>query len=101
VSTALSLTRYVACARIRKGRNGPARPCRTRAAILKVVDADPAPPRVFFGELPNQVVPAFYQRQHLATWAEWNSVAREAEGKQRHEREAPWGLRRLPDALMV
>jgi NAD(P)-dependent dehydrogenase (short-subunit alcohol dehydrogenase family) len=50
------------------------------SAILKVIDAEKAPLRVFFGELPTQMVPHIYQ-QRLAEWAEWAPVSREAEGK--------------------
>jgi NAD(P)-dependent dehydrogenase (short-subunit alcohol dehydrogenase family) len=50
------------------------------SAILDVVDADPAPLRVFFGQLPTQIVPSVYE-QRLATWAEWTPVALKAEGK--------------------
>jgi len=50
------------------------------SAILKVIDADKAPLRVFFGELPTQIAPHIYQ-QRLAEWAEWAPVSREAEGK--------------------
>lgn len=50
------------------------------SAILKVVDAEKAPLRVFFGEQPTQIAPHIYQ-QRLAEWAEWAPVSREAEGK--------------------
>lgn len=50
------------------------------AAMLKIVDAEKPPLRVFFGEQPTQVVPYIYQ-QRLDTWAEWAPVSREAEGK--------------------
>lgn len=50
------------------------------AAILRVVDADTAPLRVFFGEMPLQLVPHLYE-QRLSTWTEWADVARLAEGK--------------------
>jgi NAD(P)-dependent dehydrogenase (short-subunit alcohol dehydrogenase family) len=50
------------------------------SAILKVVDAEKAPLRVFFGERPTQIAPHIYQ-QRLAEWAEWAPVSREAEGK--------------------
>jgi NAD(P)-dependent dehydrogenase (short-subunit alcohol dehydrogenase family) len=50
------------------------------SAILKVVDAEKAPLRVFFGEQPTQLAPHIYQ-QRLAEWAEWAPVSREAEGK--------------------
>lgn len=50
------------------------------SAILKVVDAEKAPLRVFFGEAPTQIAPHIYQ-QRLDEWAEWAPVSREAEGK--------------------
>jgi NAD(P)-dependent dehydrogenase (short-subunit alcohol dehydrogenase family) len=50
------------------------------SAILKVVDAEKAPLRVFFGEGPTKLAPHIYQ-QRLAEWAEWAPVSREAEGK--------------------
>jgi NAD(P)-dependent dehydrogenase (short-subunit alcohol dehydrogenase family) len=50
------------------------------SAILKVVDADKAPLRVFFGEQPTQIAPHIYQ-QRLAEWDAWAPVSREAEGK--------------------
>jgi NAD(P)-dependent dehydrogenase (short-subunit alcohol dehydrogenase family) len=50
------------------------------SAILKVIDAEKAPLRVFFGEQPTQIAPHIYQ-QRLAEWAEWAPVSREAEGK--------------------
>jgi NAD(P)-dependent dehydrogenase (short-subunit alcohol dehydrogenase family) len=50
------------------------------SAILKVVEAETVPRRVFFGEQPTQAVPHMYQ-QRLAEWAEWAPVSREAEGK--------------------
>lgn len=40
------------------------------SAILKVVDAEKAPLRVFFGERPTQIAPHIYQ-QRLAEWSEW------------------------------
>lgn len=50
------------------------------SAILKIVDAEKAPLRVFFGEQPTQLAPQIYQ-QRLAEWGEWAPVSREAEGK--------------------
>lgn len=50
------------------------------SAILKVVDAEKPPLRVFFGEQPTLLAPRIYQ-QRLAEWAEWANVSREAEGK--------------------
>ena len=49
-------------------------------AILRVVDAEKPPLRVFFGEMPLQLVPYVYQ-QRLATWNEWAEVARLAEAE--------------------
>lgn len=49
-------------------------------AILKVVDAEKAPLRVFFGEQPTQIAPHIYQ-QRLDEWAQWAPVSLEAEGK--------------------
>jgi NAD(P)-dependent dehydrogenase (short-subunit alcohol dehydrogenase family) len=50
------------------------------SAIIKIVDAEKPPLRVFFGELPTQIAPHIYQ-QRLTEWAEWAPVSREAEGK--------------------
>ncbi len=50
------------------------------SAILKVVEAEKAPLRVFFGEQPLQIASSMYQ-QRLDEWAAWASVSREAEGK--------------------
>lgn len=50
------------------------------SAILKIVEAEKAPLRVFFGEQPTRVAPHIY-RQRLDEWAEWAPVSREAEGK--------------------
>lgn len=50
------------------------------SAILKVVDAEEPPLRVFFGEQPTQLAPHVYE-QRLAEWAAWAPVSREAEGR--------------------
>lgn len=50
------------------------------SAILKVVDAEQPPLRVFFGEQPTQIAPRIYQKR-LDEWAAWADVSREAEGK--------------------
>ena len=68
-----------AMATMRQGSTSP-KPVGFGPAILKIVDAEKAPLRVFFGEAPTQVVPHMYQ-QRLATWAEWAPVSLEAEGK--------------------
>lgn len=49
-------------------------------AILKVVDAEQPPLRVLFGEQPTQIVKSLYAKK-LATWAEWEPVSLEAEGR--------------------
>ncbi|BCI51556.1 short-chain dehydrogenase/reductase [Mycolicibacterium litorale] len=48
-------------------------------ALLKVVDAEKPPLRVFFGELPLQLAKADYESR-LATWEQWQPVAVEAQG---------------------
>ena len=47
--------------------------------VLKVVDAENPPLRVFFGELPIQLAKADYENR-LKTWEEWQPVAVEAQG---------------------
>ena len=56
-------------------------PVATRSAILKVVDAERPPLRVFFGEKPLGIAEADYESR-LATWREWQPVALEAHGGQ-------------------
>ncbi|TGN61972.1 SDR family NAD(P)-dependent oxidoreductase [Paracoccus liaowanqingii] len=48
-------------------------------AILKIVDADAPPLRVFFGSMPTFVIPGLYE-QRLKTWKEWEAVSIEANG---------------------
>jgi len=50
------------------------------SAILKLVDTENPPLRVFFGEFATQYVPAVYE-ERLSTWKEWHLLALEAEGK--------------------
>jgi NAD(P)-dependent dehydrogenase (short-subunit alcohol dehydrogenase family) len=59
--------------------NTPGDPHATRAAVLKVVDANPPPLRVFFGAAPLGIATADYERR-LALWNEWQPVAIEAQG---------------------
>ncbi|WP_395308327.1 SDR family oxidoreductase [Mycobacterium sp. AMU20-3851] len=54
-------------------------PQASAAAVLKIVDAEQPPLRVFFGELPLQLAEADYA-QRLATWREWQPVSIEAQG---------------------
>jgi NAD(P)-dependent dehydrogenase (short-subunit alcohol dehydrogenase family) len=54
-------------------------PTATRAAILKVVDAEKPPLRIFFGEAPLTIATKDYESR-LATWNEWQPVSIEAQG---------------------
>jgi NAD(P)-dependent dehydrogenase (short-subunit alcohol dehydrogenase family) len=54
-------------------------PTASARALLKVVDAENPPLRVFFGELPLQLAKADYEGR-LKTWEEWQPVAVEAQG---------------------
>ncbi|MCP2196097.1 SDR family oxidoreductase [Williamsia deligens] len=54
-------------------------PAASGRAILKVVDAEQPPLRVFFGEAPLAIAKADYEKR-LATWEEWQPVAVEAQG---------------------
>jgi len=51
----------------------------TRSAVLKVVDAEEPPLRVFFGRLPLDIATKDYESR-LATWNDWQTVALEAHG---------------------
>ncbi len=55
-------------------------PAATGRAILKVVDADPPPLRVFLGEAPLGLAKADYAKR-IETWEAWDAVAREAQGR--------------------
>jgi NAD(P)-dependent dehydrogenase (short-subunit alcohol dehydrogenase family) len=55
-------------------------PVATRDALLKIVDAERPPLRVFFGEAPLGITKADYASR-LAVWEEWQEVALEAHGK--------------------
>jgi NAD(P)-dependent dehydrogenase (short-subunit alcohol dehydrogenase family) len=57
----------------------PGDPVATRAAILRVVDAEQPPRRVFFGTAPLGIATADYESR-LATWREWQPVAELAQG---------------------
>jgi NAD(P)-dependent dehydrogenase (short-subunit alcohol dehydrogenase family) len=54
-------------------------PQASAAAVLKIVDAEQPPLRVFFGELPLQLAEADYA-QRLETWREWQPVSVQAQG---------------------
>jgi NAD(P)-dependent dehydrogenase (short-subunit alcohol dehydrogenase family) len=57
----------------------PGDPKASAAAVLKVVDADQPPLRVFFGTAPLELAKADYE-QRLRTWEEWQPVAELAQG---------------------
>ncbi|OFJ53288.1 SDR family oxidoreductase [Mycolicibacterium grossiae] len=57
----------------------PGDPKASARAILRVVDAEQPPLRVFFGALPLSLAKADYENR-LATWEEWQPVAELAQG---------------------
>jgi NAD(P)-dependent dehydrogenase (short-subunit alcohol dehydrogenase family) len=57
----------------------PGDPTATRDAVLKIVDAENPPLRIFFGDGPLAVARADYESR-LATWAEWEDVSVTAHG---------------------
>jgi NAD(P)-dependent dehydrogenase (short-subunit alcohol dehydrogenase family) len=54
-------------------------PGASAAAILKVVDSDEPPLRIFFGSAPMQIMKADYDSR-MATWQRWQDVSIEAQG---------------------
>jgi NAD(P)-dependent dehydrogenase (short-subunit alcohol dehydrogenase family) len=67
-------------AKLRAARQAtPGDPKATRSALLKIVDAEKPPLRVFFGEAPLQIATKDYESR-LANWREWQPVAVEAHG---------------------
>ena len=54
-------------------------PVATRAGVLKIVDAEEPPLRVFFGAAPLAMATADYESR-LATWRKWEPVSIEAQG---------------------
>src|SRR5579862_8352020 len=59
--------------------NVPGDPAASAAAIMRVVDADPPPLRVFFGTAPLGIAENDYAGR-LATWREWQPVSELAQG---------------------
>ena len=57
----------------------PGDPQASAAAVLKIVDAEKPPLRVFFGSAPLQIAKADYESR-LATWEEWQPVSELAQG---------------------
>ena len=71
---------HAAVAAVRKQRwSEPGDPKASAAAVLKVVDADEPPLRVFFGDAPLGLAKADYE-QRLRTWEQWQPVAELAQG---------------------
>ena len=66
-------------AKNRPSASDPGDPSATRGPILKVVDAEEPPLRVFFGKRPLEIATKDYESR-LATWHEWQPVAVEAHG---------------------
>ena len=63
----------------RPSAKNPGDPKATRGAILKVVDAEKPPLRVFFGRAPLDIATKDYESR-LATWNQWQPVSIEAQG---------------------
>ncbi len=57
----------------------PGDPTASAAAVLRVVDADEPPLRVFFGKAPLGIAKADYASR-LETWEKWDDVSRIAQG---------------------
>jgi NAD(P)-dependent dehydrogenase (short-subunit alcohol dehydrogenase family) len=66
-------------ARARRANRGPGDPAASSAAVLKVVDAEHPPLRIFLGDGPLAIATADYESR-LATWREWAEVSVEAHG---------------------
>jgi len=62
-----------------QGRQVAGDPVASAEAIMRVVDAESPPLRVFFGEAPLGIAEADYESR-LATWREWQPVAELAQG---------------------
>jgi NAD(P)-dependent dehydrogenase (short-subunit alcohol dehydrogenase family) len=61
--------------------SAPGVPEATREAILKLVDSDNPPLRLFLGEAPLRIALADYGSR-LSTWAQWQDVSAAAQGTQ-------------------
>ena len=57
----------------------PGDPAATRGAVLRLVDAENPPLRLFLGEAPLRIATMDYESR-LATWREWQPVAAAAQG---------------------
>lgn len=65
----------------RASRGKPGDPAATGDAVLRIVDADEPPLRVFLGEAPLGIATADYESR-LRTWNEWQPVSVAAQGPQ-------------------
>jgi NAD(P)-dependent dehydrogenase (short-subunit alcohol dehydrogenase family) len=63
-----------------KRQAAPGNPVATREAVLKVVDAENPPLRIFFGDGPLAIATKDYESR-LAQWREWEPVSIAAHGK--------------------
>jgi NAD(P)-dependent dehydrogenase (short-subunit alcohol dehydrogenase family) len=72
---------HVQAAEARKARVGrPGDPVATREAVLKVVDAEEPPLRIFFGDGPLAVATKDYESR-VAEWRRWEPVSVAAQGR--------------------
>jgi NAD(P)-dependent dehydrogenase (short-subunit alcohol dehydrogenase family) len=67
-------------ARERTKNNKPGEPAATAAAMLKLVDADNPPLRLFLGSMPLQIARQRYA-ERLKTWESWSDVSEAAQGQ--------------------
>jgi len=65
--------------RAARNTSGPGDPCASADALLKVIDADEPPLRVFFGAAPLSIAKADYAAR-LENWEKWDDVAQLAQG---------------------
>jgi NAD(P)-dependent dehydrogenase (short-subunit alcohol dehydrogenase family) len=63
----------------RRAGNIPGDPTASAEAVMRIVDADEPPLRVFFGKAPLGIAEQDYERR-LATWREWQPVSELAQG---------------------
>ena len=66
-------------AREKRATSGPGDPVASAKAVLRVVDAEDPPLRVFFGSAPLALAKADYE-DRIATWERWQDVAELAQG---------------------
>jgi NAD(P)-dependent dehydrogenase (short-subunit alcohol dehydrogenase family) len=65
--------------RAARNTSGPGDPKASAAAVLRIVDADEPPLRVFFGAAPLSIAKADYASR-LETWEKWDDVSQLAQG---------------------